>query len=389
MCVCVLCGPRQRWNAECRRPLEALLSFSCVVYVCVCVLPPFCPIPGRLPVFPTSSTEKSSFFFLSFFSFLLYHLDSPALGVIAAHVDIKLCFFYLSLFSFFKEYYFQVSTTDGPDQSRKKKKKKNLLIPSGRDAEARRAGHTPPHINAKSEAPFRFDSYGRLHPLREQHCRGYKSKGERGGGSIHIIPHRAAFYQPRSRYENNPKFLLLLLLPPAGLLISAERTDFSWYFFICDASKGKLFLFLLPHSTASRNPSSFTDMLPRNKNCARSIFGRNESLGIGEGPLSFVLLRGCMFTSFFPFPIRYCRRRRRITSGLKEMSFPVILKGGKNCPKKTRHFFYYMRYISFYDDCVCLSRLPNEFSGFIIAWTAAANVRRLSNRSTVHSLFGS
>ena len=248
-------------------------------------------------------------------------------------------FFYLSLFSFFKEYYFQVSTTDGPDQSRKKRrKKKNLLIPSGRDAEARRAGHTPPHINAKSEAPFRFDSYGRLHPLREQHCRGYKSKGERGGGSIHIIPHRAAFYQPRSRYENNPKFLLLLL-PPAGLLISAERTDFSWYFFICDASKGKLFLFLLPHSTASRNPSSFTDMLPRNKNCARSIFGRNESLGIGEGPLSFVLLRGCMFTSFFPFPIRYCRRRRRITSGLKEMSFPVILKGGKNCPKKTRHFF--------------------------------------------------
>ena len=99
VCVCVLCGPRQRWNAECRRPLEALLSFSCVVYVCVCVLPPFCPIPGRLPVFPTSSTEKSSFFFLSFFSFLLYHLDSPALGVIAAHVDIKLCFFLpLSLF---------------------------------------------------------------------------------------------------------------------------------------------------------------------------------------------------------------------------------------------------------------------------------------------------
>lgn len=94
--VCVLCGSRQRWNAECTvvapwRPLSPCLR----VRMCLLDASILCPIPGQdalTCLFPTSSTRKSQTKkkgkkFLLFFLFFLYHLwcgcPLPSRGYIA------------------------------------------------------------------------------------------------------------------------------------------------------------------------------------------------------------------------------------------------------------------------------------------------------------------
>lgn len=154
-----------RQPLECGMPSPPGGPCTCA-YVC-------CPIPGpsELTCLSDQFNWKSQVSFFSCTSLATIWI-APACGVITTdQLDIKLCFFSSSSF-FFKRGVFRFYF-------------RSTRWSINRFFLSRRARAPSDRINAESES-VRFDSYGRLHPFA-QHCRGYKSKSLRGGGSTHII----------------------------------------------------------------------------------------------------------------------------------------------------------------------------------------------------------